>query len=377
ETKKQLANYPKNKEIFHEIIERNEKTSRQIVDSEERPLALEITPTLIDKKEGLYLLEICRLSGESLYEEMSIESVYGREVFNALPDSIVVLDNHGVVIDINTPFEQFFEFTRQEVCGESLINILVPENQREEARRNAQRVLDDGISLKFDSERLSKSGALRQVEILAFPINIEDDRVGSYVIFNNISERKRREEEIHSLLYTDNLTGLYNRKYAYEKLNQLLESVNGDTGGADATVSLIYIDLDRFKEINDTMGHRAGDAVLTGFADRVKRHFLSSLDLCRIGGDEFLAIVDHSLSAEPFSDEIRALFEKPIIFDGQHILLELSIGIARTPEDGTTIDELITQADIRMYNEKRARRIKRNPIHTQISVDELTPNEGL
>src|SRR6056297_1988795 len=331
------------------------------------------SPVIINKQAaGMFAMyRDTRVEDKALYD-LKIEKAYFKQLFENTPNPVAIVDRDGKIVDVNTPFESFFEYQRGKAIGLEIISLVVPEELRDEAEGYARGVLFDGKAFQYETVRQSRTGKNHEVEVIAFPINIDSDQIGSYVIFQDISERKRKEREINSLLYSDPLTGLFNRKYAYEKLAERFRSAGFNNEKGEESIAIIYIDLDKFKEINDHMGHRMGDAVLIGFSERMKERFKGSLELCRIGGDEFLGIIVQSTekSIRDYIDTVDRLFEEPLIIEDSPIEVKVSAGYAVYPRDGESIDELVSSADGRMYYEKRRKRILENPVRRQISVDD-------
>jgi Amt family ammonium transporter len=302
-------------------------------------------------------------------EELQLERAYFRQLFENTPNPVVIMDKDDRIINANGPFETMFGFSLKEVKGLELNELIIPEAHRAEARDFSFRVTEQGKPVLAEVQRIAKDGSLRELDLIAFPIELGENRLGAYVIYQDIADRKKKEREILALMNTDPLTGLYNRHYAYKRLGgRLAEALAGRD-----TLSVIYMDLDRFKEINDSLGHQAGDEVLRIFATRMQSCFGSALELCRVGGDEFMAILGGQADdrEEACVKAIRSLFDKPLIIKGQAVQTSPSIGWARYPEDGTSIDQLISKADIRMYADKKLRRIALNPERTQVAVEAL------
>src|SRR6056297_209694 len=316
-----------------------------------------------------------RVEDKALFD-LKVEKAYFKQLFENTPNPVAIVDKDGKIVDVNTPFESIFEYQRGKVAGHGLISLLVPKERRDEAEIYARGVLFEGKSFQYETVRKSSSGKNLEVEVIAFPINIDRDQIGSYVIFQDISERKHKEREIYSLLYSDPLTGLFNRKYAYERLAERFQRAGSNNEKGEESIAIIYIDLDKFKEINDHMGHRMGDAVLLGFAERMKDRFKGSLELCRIGGDEFLGILPRSTGIGGYTEAVARLFEEPLIIGTTSVEVKVSAGYAVHPKDGESIDELVSSADARMYHEKRRKRILENPVRRQISLNEIEPLAG-
>jgi len=317
---------------------------------------------------------------EQAIRELKTEKAYFQQLFDNTPSAVVLTDQNDRIKQVNRPFELLFGYTRQELLGGDLNDLIVNDTQRTEALGYSRAVTNKGQCIETEAIRTRKDGAPVEVSIIAFPIMLEKNHLGAYVIYMDISERRKKEREIERLLYTDPLTCLYNRKYAYEKLATLLKALQAEAADNPNTSSLtvIYIDMDRFKEINDEQGHQAGDEVLKAFAAHMMQEWSNSMDICRVGGDEFMCIISTNeqnqlvlQSASEWSRAIGTSFETPIKIGSTSTKIQLSLGWAAWPQDGTTVDQLVSVADDRMYTNKKIRRISSNPIRRQLSLDEI------
>lgn len=164
-------------------------------------------------------------------------------------------------------------------------------------------------------------------------------------------ERKRHEEEIARMAYYDGLTGLGNRRMLQERAPQFLAMARRQSW----PVSLLYLDLDRFKNINDTLGHDAGDEVLIEIARVLEGCVRESDLLARLGGDEFaLLLADTGAhEAEGLASRVTAALDRPFVAHGEKVYVGCSIGITNSPEHGATLEELLKHADIAMYRAKQ------------------------
>jgi len=169
-------------------------------------------------------------------------------------------------------------------------------------------------------------------------------------IAEDISERVAQNKEIEALAYYDSLTGLPNRRLVLDRANQALERETRHHN----PVTLMILDLDKFKEINDTLGHEAGDKVLVELAARFQTCMRSSDTLGRQGGDEFIVVLPSCDEDQAYRVAKRIIDQliQPIIIQGREISCGVSIGIAKARENGETIDELLRNADIAMYRAK-------------------------
>lgn len=182
-----------------------------------------------------------------------------------------------------------------------------------------------------------------------------DDKPTFYTVAKDISQRKLHEDQIRHQANYDNLTGLPNRTLFLDRLQRELVRAQRQAH----RVALMFIDLDRFKWVNDTLGHAAGDDLLRTVASRLRSCLRQSDTVARMGGDEFTAILP-DMAKGPFAErvagEVLAQLAAPFTLCGQEILISGSIGIAIYPDDANTLDELLRNADIAMYRTKSAGR---------------------
>ena len=185
------------------------------------------------------------------------------------------------------------------------------------------------------------------------------------VSVSEITDRKKAEQQIHRLAYYDGLTGLPNRQFFLERLGRMIE----DAATVDGKIAILYVDLDNFKRINDTLGHTFGDGVLQAIAKRLTGCIRSSLSestdahgplgIARLGGDEFVAAIegveDEAVLAS-VAERIQQRLREPVSYLGHEFVVTPSIGIAMYPQDGEDVEDLLKHADVAMYQAKGAGR---------------------
>ncbi|MFH1217289.1 MAG: sensor domain-containing diguanylate cyclase [Pseudomonadota bacterium] len=180
----------------------------------------------------------------------------------------------------------------------------------------------------------------------------ESDSHGLVFVAKDITERKKAEEKLQQMALYDFLTGLPNRMTFHDRLEQTLKQAHREGHQA----GLMFLDLDRFKEINDTLGHDSGDTLLKNVARWLRDCVRQSDTVARLGGDEFAVILDnlHDLQdAVNTAERILAAFSKPVLLRGKEIYSSPSIGIALYPLDAQSIENLLKNADIAMYQAKQ------------------------
>lgn len=214
---------------------------------------------------------------------------------------------------------------------------------------NADLKCDTGVS----RERLrSKEGAAHWVEVNSGPYLDANGREAGIVSTIRLIDRQiEAEEELMRRAKTDELTRLFNRKEVLDRLHQF----KGKSHRTGKRLGVLFVDLDRFKAINDTHGHAAGDAVLRTIADRIRDTLRTEDDIAaRIGGDEMLVVlhwVRGLADTARVGEKLRRRIEEPIVFDGKEILATVSIGVALAGRE-ERVDELIARADDAMFRAK-------------------------
>lgn len=168
-----------------------------------------------------------------------------------------------------------------------------------------------------------------------------------------VVERKRAEEHLRFLAHHDPLTGLTNRSLFYDRLETALKSADRH----NSQVALLYLDLNDFKQINDNLGHEAGDQLLIETARRLEQCTRETDTVARMGGDEFTVLltdIGDLAAADAAVGKIREVMAAPMVLGGQRVLISLSVGVALYPEDGHTARNLLGRADSKMYEQKRS-----------------------
>jgi diguanylate cyclase (GGDEF)-like protein len=182
-------------------------------------------------------------------------------------------------------------------------------------------------------------------------LHLTQERLKAELAENEVLRGELREQAIR-----DSLTGLFNRRYLQERLEQEVARADRE----NSPISILFLDIDHFKQFNDTFGHHAGDLLLQEFGALLQQKIRKSDTACRYGGEEFLIVMsDISLpDAVKSAELLRAEFEKRVIpfQDGQTLRATISIGVASYPENGRTIPEVIQAADVALYAAKSAGR---------------------
>ena len=232
-----------------------------------------------------------------------------------------------------------------------------PDGQRSEIKANLmiQTAFEKG-SHRFEWDHVRKNGEVFPVEVLLTAIPFEGTQL-LHVVWRDITERKKAAMAIERQAYYDTLTNLPNRKLLLERLEQALITSrrHGHYGG------LLYIDLDRFKSVNDYLGHSIGDKLLVEAAGRIRSGIWDEDTASRFGGDEFIVLLRHlgddketaSLTAKKIASRILEKFTVPFFIQRNELVTTISIGIALFPSEEQSIEDIINHADTAMYTAKQ------------------------
>ncbi|WP_426103927.1 putative bifunctional diguanylate cyclase/phosphodiesterase [Massilia sp. TSP1-1-2] len=295
------------------------------------------------------------------------EKLY-RYLVDSSPDIIYTLNHEGRFTFINDRAYQLLGIAREELIGKHY-TILVHDEDQERARYvfNERRVderASRNVELRLKCRNGSGHGAertfsntLMTISLNAIGMHVPDEDVrkleffGTYGVARDITDRKHAEEVISYQAYHDILTDLPNRMLFKDRLG--LAVIQAKRKGAELAV--MFIDLDRFKLVNDTLGHVKGDELLQQVALRLKECLRRGDTLARQGGDEFTIVLPELVQREDASAIAQKFLEslhQPFDLDGHEVHISASIGIAVYPHDGESIDELLRHADIAMYQVK-------------------------
>ncbi|MCY9846989.1 sensor domain-containing phosphodiesterase [Pectobacterium jejuense] len=294
----------------------------------------DLASLVMDKLE-MRRLELARKASQVRFENIA----------NTSPDTILCVNEKGMITFWNTAAEHMLEYTDEEIIGRS-INTIVPDAFVVQLNHlvTDRDSLMKGVTLELNVQ--AKSGSLVPVEL---SVSMWEDNANiSYgAILRDITERRRNEERLFLLAHLDPLTGLANRTLLTSNLETALKN--------EPAVCIMMVDLDGFKDVNDSLGHSSGDNILVHVAKKIKATVRSGDVVARMGGDEF-ALLFPGLSdkkvAGKIAEQIIHEISQAMIIDDHQINISASIGAVLYPEYGLTVQDLLTSADLALYQAK-------------------------
>ena len=265
-------------------------------------------------------------------------------LYESTRDIILFVASDGKILDANTAATRAYGYTREELCNMSVFNLRTQESP---GLVYSQMNTADTESIVFEAIHRKKNGELMPVEVSSTGVSFGDTRLLMSIV-RDISERKKYIDKIEKYAFYDELTGIPNRKSLRTKLCQSLCE-------KDIRFALILIDIDHFKEVNDTWGHHIGDELLIWTTRKITGAILKRGTLFRLGGDEFVILT------EPIQDrndlcriatDIQAVLHEPFRRSEISRMVTLSMGISIFPDDGSNDSDLLKKADAAMYKIK-------------------------
>lgn len=261
-------------------------------------------------------------------------------------EAILFLQTDGQIFDANESALRMYGYTHEELLKSHIHDLRLP-GERDQVKPLLQ-IVDRGA--RFECYHLQKDGRSFPVEVSSKAILFNGKSL-ILAIIRDVTERKKAEEKIWHQAHYDALTDLPNRVHFYKHLSQAMAHAKRKQGKC----GVLFLDLDRFKLINDTLGHNSGDTLLIQVAQRLGQNLREGDVIGRQGGDEFLILlpeVEHEKEAAMVAQRILEVFREPFQLDAQEVFVSPSIGISLYPTDGEEIEVLIRQADAAMYHAK-------------------------
>jgi diguanylate cyclase (GGDEF)-like protein/PAS domain S-box-containing protein len=274
------------------------------------------------------------------------------KAFDYLFDAVVVTDAQGIITDWNKGSENLYGYSRNEVIGKPVSILHVPEDVQHITTKVLAAVEKHG---KWSGEvrMLHKDGHIGWIESMCVPILDDSNKmVGALGINRDITSRMKKLEQLENLAHYDQLTKIPNRYLLLDRINHLISRSRRNK----YSFALLYIDLDNFKDFNDTRGHAFGDQVLIEVVSRLEQTIRESDTIARMGGDEFVVLLENTSDKDEIAKIVDVLTNpenKPLKINNEEHAISCSIGVAIYPDDGVTTDALLAVADKAMYKCKQ------------------------
>ncbi|HEB83128.1 MAG TPA: EAL domain-containing protein [Gammaproteobacteria bacterium] len=306
-----------------------------------------------------------RKQNQFMQKQLSHSERLHRYIVNTSPDIIYILDEDGHFTFINERIETLLGFSKEEIVGKHYSFIVHHDdiekakyvfNERRKGKRAAKNV-ELRLKCKDESNTRHFSNRTLPIELSAMGMYAGNDvssdaYTGTYGVARDVTERKVAEETINFQAYHDLLTKLPNRALLRDRLNMAINQAKRD----NEQLAVMFLDLDRFKNINDSLGHMIGDELLQQVSTRLKACVRAGDTLARFGGDEFTLMLPKLKNgrddASRLAEKITHTLKQPFYVEGHELYVSTSIGIALYPQDGNHMDTLIKHADVAMYHVK-------------------------
>jgi diguanylate cyclase (GGDEF)-like protein/PAS domain S-box-containing protein len=269
-----------------------------------------------------------------------------RNLVDQAADCFFLIEKNGLIVDVNPFACDLLGYKKEELL---FLHVAYLFSSLSKKIISINKNIDYDASYNFEDDLKKPNGKSIPIDINLRLINISDRQM-YLALCRDISEKKKTEAKIHHMAFHDALTGLPNRWYLLNYMDQFLTK----TERVRKPISVLLLDLDHFKVINDSLGHQAGDVLLQEVANRLQTLLKKNYSLARIGGDEFILIIQNSYEdeAKQISKEILKIMKSPFYIQKQKINVSTSIGISIYPTDGEDMNTLIKNADIAMYRSK-------------------------
>jgi len=287
------------------------------------------------------IIAVGRTAG--LYEELRGHGTFLEELLDSSPEALAIVHRRRV-LHVNHEFTRLFGYTSEEVMGQFLDELIIPAGHEHERDLMTQGANDHERSY-LETVRRTKEGQIVDVSVLMAPVRIGGDEVGHFISYRDIRRQKKVEAELqHSALH-DSLTGLANRVLFLDRLQRRPER----------NFAIMFLDLDRFKQVNDSLGHANGDTLLLKITERLQLCLRPHDTIARFGGDEFAVLLDEVASMEDtirIAARIQAAVREPVDIAGHEVRVSASIGIVLGSPEYASAEQIMRDADFAMYRAK-------------------------
>ncbi|MBU2683302.1 MAG: EAL domain-containing protein [Gammaproteobacteria bacterium] len=330
-----------------------------VTNSDGKPAGLLSHNHILLNMEHLYISELkaALLARDKALRSSESSLRLASKVIEASHDAVMITDASGIIQSVNPSFCKLTGYSAEEAIGQTPNLLSSGKHDGTFYQQMWQRLQQQGY-WQGEIWNKRKNGELYPEWLSISAVRGDCGTINQYAaIFSDITERKKREQKIHELAYFDELTGLANRRLYQDRLEQALANAKRH----NHQLAVLFLDLDLFKRINDTLGHQAGDEALRQVARRLQKASRAGESVARLGGDEFTVLVPECngiAEIEKLAQRIVAQFERPFQIQHKELVLTTSLGISIYPQHGSTASELLKFADTAMYQAKESGRNK-------------------
>ena len=301
--------------------------------------------------------EVCRLvllmeRMEGFAGAVELEGSFLEEVLDATPEATVIA-HEGRVLHVNREFSRLFGYSAAECMGAELDDLVMPDGRMHENELIWHTLARHGRA-EMETVRRTRTGEAVDVAVLVSRVRLGGEAFGLFVTYRDIRRQKQEEARLQHTALHDGLTGLANRALFLDRAGGTLARLKRRP---DRNFAVLFVDLDGFKQVNDTLGHAAGDELLLEVAERLVRCLRPQDTVARFGGDEFALLLDEIGSADDMQrvimrvqDEVR----RPMVLkSGKQARISGSMGVALGTTEYAAAEELLRDADQAMYEAKK------------------------
>lgn len=288
-------------------------------------------------------------------KQAEVQNALISTVYENTSEAIVIADSNSRIIDCNRAYSEITGYSLEEVKGKNP-SLISSGQQKEEFYQNMWKSIKETGGWSGEIWDRRKNGEAYPQWLSINAVVNPDGILSHYVgVFTDISNIKETERKLEHLAFRDALTGLPNRQLFQDRLKHEIARTHRD----ESRIALIFLDLDKFKQVNDSLGHHIGDELLQSIAKRIQNNVRDDDTVARLGGDEFTIIltsISSTSTAADIAEKIIEVVKQPIILHGHEIFIGASIGISLYPGDATSEGSMIRNADAAMYHAKETGR---------------------
>ncbi|MEL3973036.1 EAL domain-containing protein [Rossellomorea oryzaecorticis] len=286
---------------------------------------------------------------KELTQNIEVSEEYYRSLFDNNTDFVYSTDLKGRFTSLNPSFIKTFGYSEKELIGKNALNYIMQQDQQR-VRRHFYRAMD-GREQYYDLPIATKDGRINHFQIKNIPITVNGQCVGIFGIGKDVTQQRQSEKKITQLAYYDGDTDLPNK----QKFRDIIDEHIHRAKKKKRELAVLFMDIDRFKIINDTLGHRAGDLIIKELAQRLGETLPRGAYLGRFSGDKFTVLLSKNVNEESITtltDAILKAIRAPFFYKGKEFYMTVSIGVGIYPRDGEKTSEVLRNADAALNQAK-------------------------